>query len=79
MMSNGGVYMETKREKFVRLAEKRMDSILKGIELMGNLSNSNNYEYTQEDLNKIIKTLKSAVSDLEHTYNATSGVKKFKL
>ena len=71
--------METKREKFVRLAEKRMDSILKGIELMGNLSNTNNYDYTQEDLNKIIKTLKAAVSDLEHTYNATSGVKKFKL
>ena len=71
--------METKRDKFVRLAEKRMDNILKGIELMGNLSNSNNYEYTEEDLNKIIRTLKSAISDLEHTYNATSGKKKFKL
>lgn len=71
--------METKRDKFVRLAEKRMDNILKGIELMGNLSNSNNYEYTEEDLNKIIKTLKSAVSDLEHTYNAAIGTKKFKL
>ena len=56
-----------------------MDNILKGIELMGNLSNTNNYEYTQEDLNKIIRTLKTAVSDLEHTYNATSGIKKFKL
>ncbi len=71
--------METKREKFVRLAEKRMDNILKGIELMRNLANTNNYEYTQEDLNKIIKTLKSAVSDLEHTYNVSSGTKKFKL
>ncbi len=71
--------MESKRDKFVRLAEKRMDNILKGIELMGNLSNTNNYEYTQEDLNKIIRTLKTAVSDLEHTYNATSGIKKFKL
>lgn len=71
--------METKREKFVRLAEKRMDNILKGIELMGNLANSNNYEYTQEDLNKIIKTLKSSVSDLEHIYNTSSGIKKFKL
>ena len=71
--------METKRDKFIRLAEKRMDGILKGIELMGNLSNSNNYEYTKEDLNKIIKTLKSAVSDLEHKYNASSRVKKFKL
>ena len=58
--------MESKRDKFIRLAEKRMDNILKGIDLMGNLSNSNNYEYTQEDLNKIIRTLKSAVSDLEH-------------
>ena len=56
-----------------------MDAILKGIELMGNLANTNNYEYTQEDLNKIIKTLKGAVSDLEHIYNAASGVKKFKL
>lgn len=71
--------METKRDKFVRLAEKRMDGILKGIELMGNLANTNNYEFTEEDLNKIVKTLKSAVSDLEHTYNAASGKKKFKL
>lgn len=71
--------METKREKFVRLAESRMDSILKSLELMGNLSNSNNYEYTQEDLNKIIKTLKNAVNDLEHTYSAASKIRKFKL
>lgn len=71
--------MESKRDKFVRLAEKRMDNILKGIELMGNLSNTNNYEYTQEDINKIIRTLKTAVSDLEHTYNVASGTKKFKL
>ncbi len=79
MCIDGGCNMESKRDKFVRLAEKRMDNILKGIELMGNLSNTNNYEYTQEDLNKIIRTLKTAVSDLEHTYNATSGIKKFKL
>ncbi len=71
--------METKREKFVRLAEKRMNNILKGMELMGNLSNSNNYEFTQEDLNKIIRTLRSAIGDLEHTYNSATGTKKFKL
>ena len=75
----GDALMETKRERFIRLAEKRMDNILKGIDLMGNLSNSNNYEYTKEDLNKIVKTLKKAVSDLEHTYDVASGTKKFKL
>ena len=71
--------METKRDKFVRLAEKRMDNILKGIDLMKNLSNTNNYDYTQEDLMKIIKTLKMAISDLEHAYKNTGDKKKFKL
>ena len=73
------ICMESKRDKFVRLAENRMNNVLKGIELLGNLSNSNNYEYTQDDLNKIIKSLKSAVSDLEHTYNASCKNTKFKL
>ena len=71
--------METKREKFVRLAENRMDNILKGISLLSNLSNSSNYDYTEADLNKIIKTLKGAVADLEQTYNKTQKTRKFKL
>ena len=29
--------VETKRDKFVRLAESRMDNVLKGIDLIGNL------------------------------------------
>lgn len=70
---------ETKRERFVRLAENRMDTVLKGIELMGNLSNSRNYDFDQEDLNKIIRTLKNSVSELEHKYNNTNKTKKFKL
>lgn len=70
---------ETKREKFVRLTENRMNNVLKGIQLLGNMSNANNYEFTQEDLNKIIKTLKTAVADLEHTYNSANRTRKFKL
>ena len=46
---------------------------------MGNLSNSSNYEFDQEDLNKIVRTLKNAVSELEHKYNNTNKTKKFKL
>ena len=71
--------METKREKFVRLAEKRMNGILKGIDLMKNLSNANNYEYSAEDLSKIVKTLRSAVNDLEYTYRAGGKTEKFTL
>ena len=63
--------METKRDKFVRLTEKRMENVLKGISLLGNLANTSNYEYTEADAAKIIKTLKNALKVLKEkkTYN----------
>lgn len=70
---------ESKRDKFVRLAEKRMENVLKGISLLGNLANASNYDYTEADVNKIIKTLKTAVSDLERTYSGAHQNTKFKL
>ena len=70
---------ETKRDKFVRLAESRMNNVLKQIELLGNLSNTRAYEYTQDDFDKMIRTLKNAISDLEHTYNHERKTKKFSL
>lgn len=71
---------ETKREKFVRLAESRMDNTLKNIELLSNLSNTSNYEYTQADVTKMIRTLKNAVSDLEKSFIRSSTTNnKFKL
>ncbi len=70
---------ETKREKFVRLAENRMNSALKNIQLLANLSNTSAYDYTDEDVDKIIKALKVAVGDLEKSFAPTSRSKKFKL
>lgn len=71
--------MESKRDKFVRLTEKRMENVLKGISLLGNLANTSNYDYTEADVAKIIKTLKLAVADLERTYNSSQKNTKFKL
>ena len=68
---------ETKRNKFVRLAESRMNNALKQIELLENLSNTSNYEYTDNDVDLIIKTLKSAVSDLEYAFKKDKKNKKF--
>ena len=50
---------ETKRERFVRLAEARTNKILDMIKLLGNCSSRSNYEYTDEDVpggSKKIKT-----------------------
>ena len=71
--------METKRERFVRLAEKRTENILNDIRLLGNLSNTSNYEYTEEDVTKIVKAIKMALSDLEHSFSSANKKKAFKL
>lgn len=60
---------ETKREKFVRLAENRTQGVLKGIELLGNLVNSNAYEFTKKDLDKIVSAIRQEVDELENMYN----------
>lgn len=72
---------ESKRDKFVRLAENRTQGVLKGIELLENLVNANAYEYSKKDLDKIVGAIKEAVDELEKTYNKASSKeqKKFKL
>ncbi len=71
---------ESKHDKFVRLAESRTNAITEGIRILGNLSNKSNYEYTDEEVDKIIKTLKKAVSELEKQFKETEDApNKFKL
>ena len=48
---------EDPRHAFVRLAEARTNKILKGLELLGNLSNKSNYSYEDEDVKKIFKAI----------------------
>lgn len=50
------------REKFVRLANKRVANAIKCIRLIGNLSNRSNYDYTDEDIQKIFRALQQEFS-----------------
>lgn len=50
------------REKFVRLANKRVSNALKAIQLIGNLSNKSNYDYTEEDVQKILRALQEELA-----------------
>lgn len=70
---------ETKRDKFIRLAESRMNNALKQIELLSNLSNTRAYEYTLEDIEKMVKTLKNAVNNLEYAFKIDKKNNKFSL
>jgi hypothetical protein len=57
-----------KMEKFERLAEKRMVDVIKKIRLIGNLSNRNNYEYTDEHVEHIISTLERELKELKRKF-----------
>ena len=52
----------TDREKFVRLATKRVSNALKAMQLIGNLANRSNYDYTEADVQKIFKALHDELS-----------------
>lgn len=60
--------MKDKREKFIELAEKRVNKALKQIQLVGNLSNKRNYDYNEEDYKKIFKAIDDEVKSMKRKF-----------
>ena len=48
---------ETKRVRFVRLANKRTNEILDKLRILGGCSNRRMYEYSEPDIRKIFKVI----------------------
>lgn len=53
--------METKNEKFMRLAESRANVVIQKLRLIGNLSNRRNYEYTKKEVDELFNAIESEV------------------
>jgi ABC-type Fe3+-hydroxamate transport system substrate-binding protein len=53
--------LRNKRKKFEDIAIRRVNRVIKEIRLIGNLSNRSSYEYTEEDVKKIVKALQREV------------------
>ena len=54
---------ETPEDKFIRLAEARVNGLIKTMKLLGNLSNRSNYAYAQSDVDKIFRSIEK---ELKH-------------
>ena len=46
-----------KRERFVRIAESRVNKVLDGLDNLAKCSNQRNYEYTDDEVRKILNGL----------------------
>ena len=61
-------------EKFEGLAERRVNEAIRKIKLVGNLSSTSNYEYTDQHVKQIISAIKREVRDLEARFNSRGKV-----
>lgn len=65
--------LESKRERFVRLAENRTNKIIDMVQLLGNCSNTSVYDYTQQDVEKIFTAIETAVRDAKKKFSKSEG------
>ncbi len=76
-MSNT-IIKESKRERFVRLAEARTNKIIDMLDLLGNCSNRNIYEYTTSDVNQIFNTIEEHLRDSKRKFTTVNNEKNSK-
>lgn len=71
---------ETKSERFVRVAEARVNKLIKMIRMLGNCSKTASYEYTPSQVNKIFTTLAYELASARKSFtDASTGKKRFSL
>ena len=70
--------MESKRERFVRLAEARTNKTIDMIRLLGNCANKSNYDYTEADVQKIFSAIERELKNAKMKFSITDD-DKFKL
>jgi len=51
--------MNNKRDRFLKVAQYRTNEVIKYLRLLGNCSNSNNYEYTEAEVTKIFSAIEN--------------------
>lgn len=60
--------MVDKRDKFIELAEKRVNKALKQLDLIGNLANKSNYDYDESDYKEIFRVIDSEVKSMKRKF-----------
>ena len=72
--------MESKKDKFVRIADARTNKIIDMIRLLGNCSNKASYEYSKEDVRKIFTAIENELKAAKAKFDSSSDDSiKFKL
>ncbi len=69
-----------RRDRFVRIVERRVNEILHNLDNLGKCSNKKNYEYSDSDIKKVFKTINGKVREIQSLFQDMPRSKKqFKL
>jgi hypothetical protein len=68
--------MSLARDRFVRLAEARTRKLLKSLDVLGNLANRTNYNYSEEDVRKVFGALRKKLREVELRFEAAGTKRK---
>jgi hypothetical protein len=69
-----------KRDRFVRIAERRVNKIIDNLDLLGKCANKRNYEYSEEEVRKIFREIQRKVKETRLQFqNGARNKGKFKL
>ena len=60
------------RERFVTSATKRVNNTIRCIRSIGSLSNKANYEYTDDDIKKIVKAITGELNKCKKRFKLTN-------
>jgi len=58
----------TKRLRFEKVAANRVEKILHYLDLLGNCSNRNNYEFSNTDVEKMFKEIQKAINNSKNRF-----------
>jgi len=59
---------ESKHDKFVRLAESRTNKIIEAFRILGNLSNTITYEYSQDEVDYIFQEIERELAETKKKF-----------
>ncbi len=65
-----------KRERFIRIIERRVNIILDGLDNLGKCSNKRNYDYTDEEVRKIFREIDHKVREAKLQFQSKGGNKR---
>ena len=72
------INMETREERFRRVATRRTNDILRRIRILGNCANRSTYDYTEEEINRVFMAIEKEIRIAKSKFCVKNN-KEFKL